>query len=192
MPITFALAGAKADERDICSAMLSHAQIARDGQTIMADKGYRSADFEKQLKAAGISLIRPATKTEAPRAGKPFLKKLRQTIESIYDTLKDQLGLERHGGRTRTGVCVRILQRILALTTVIWHNQTTNRPGPARSLIAYDHSWNRSSSGETREEGSAVSARQPIVRGVPSPPSNRLHHLKRKCGGLGHLGGHGS
>ena len=52
---------------------------------------------------------------------------------------KDQLGLERHGGRTRTGVWVRILQRILALTTVIWHNQTTNRPGPARSLIAYDH-----------------------------------------------------
>ena len=138
LPITFALAGAKADERDICSAMLSHAQIARDGQTIMADKGNRSADFAKQLKAAGISLIRPATKTEPPRAGKQFLKALRQTIASIYDTLKDQLGLERHGGRTRTGVCVRILQRILALTTVIWHNQTTNRPGPARSLIAYD------------------------------------------------------
>ena len=139
LPITFALAGAKADERDICSAMLAHGGIARQGQTIMADKGYRSAGFEEDLKAAGISLIRPATKTEAPRAGKPFLKKLRQTIESIYDTLKDQLGLERHGGRTRAGVCVRVLQRILALTTVIWHNQTTNRPGPARSLIAYDH-----------------------------------------------------
>ena len=139
LPITFALAPAKTDERDICSAMLSHAQIARQGQTIMADKGYRSADFEKQLKAAGISLIRPATKTEPPRPGKQFLKALRQTIESIYDTLKDQLGLERHGGRTRTGVWVRILQRILALTAVIWHNQTTQRPGPARSLIAYDH-----------------------------------------------------
>ena len=95
--------------------MLAHTQIARDGQTIMADKGYRSADFEKQLKAAGISLIRPATKTEPPRGGKPFLKALRQTIESIYGTLKDQLGLERHGGRTRTGVCVRIL----TLTIVI-------------------------------------------------------------------------
>ena len=89
LPITFALGGARADERDICSAMLSHAQIARDGQTIMADKGYRSADFEKQLKAAGISLIRPATNPEAPRAGKQFLKALRQTIESVYGTLKD-------------------------------------------------------------------------------------------------------
>ena len=119
--------------------MLTHAQIGREGQTIMADKGYRSADFEENLEKAGISLIRPATKTETPRAGKRFLKAFRQTIESIYDTLKDQLGLERHGGRTRAGVAVRVLQRILALTTVIWHNQTTNRPGPARSLIAYDH-----------------------------------------------------
>ena len=139
LPITFALAGAKADERDICSAMLSHAQIARQGQTLMADKGYKSGPFEEDLKTAGISLIRPATKTETPRAGKQLLKAFRQTIESVYDTLKDQLGLQRHGGRTRTGVAVRVLQRILALTAVIWHNQTTQRPGPARSLIAYDH-----------------------------------------------------
>ncbi len=139
LPITFALAGAKADERDICSAMLSHAQIARQGQTLMADKGYKSGPFEEDLKTAGISLIRPATKTETPRAGKQLLKAFRQTIESVYDTLKDQLGLQRHGGRTRTGVWVRVLQRILALTAVIWHNQTTQRPGPARSLIAYDH-----------------------------------------------------
>ena len=139
LPITFALAGAKADERDICSAMLAHAQIARQGQTLMADKGYKSGPFEEDLKTAGISLIRPATKTETPRAGKQLLKAFRQTIESVYDTLKDQLGLERHGGRTRTGVAVRVLQRILALTAVIWHNQTTQRPGPARSLIAYDH-----------------------------------------------------
>ena len=119
--------------------MLTHARIGREGQTIMADKGYRSAGFEEDLEEAGISLIRPATKTEPPRAGKRFLKALRQTIESVYDTLKDQLGLERHGERTRAGVWVRLLQRILALTTVVWHNQTTNRPGPARSLIAYDH-----------------------------------------------------
>ncbi|MCY4622311.1 MAG: IS982 family transposase, partial [bacterium] len=36
-------------------------------------------------------------------------------------------------------VIARILQRLLALTAAIWHNQTTNQPGPARSLIAYDH-----------------------------------------------------
>lgn len=139
LPIAFALAPAKADEREVCSTMLAHAQITPRRQTIMADKGYRSATFEEDLNQAGISLIRPATKAEKPRPGKQFLKAFRQTIESIYDTLKDQLGLERHGGRTRAGVTTRVLQRILALTAVIWHNQTTNRPGPARSLIPYDH-----------------------------------------------------
>ena len=137
LPITFALAGAKADERDICSAMLSHAQIARQGQTLMADKGYKSGPFEEDLKTAGISLIRPATKTETPRAGKQLLKAFRQTIESVYDTLKDQLGLQRHGGHTRTGVCrtrttahTRPHRRHLAQP-----NHPTARPGPLPDRI---------------------------------------------------------
>ena len=49
------------------------------------------------------------------------------------------LDLERHGGRKPAGVCARILQRLLALTAAIWHNETTRQPGPARSLLAYDH-----------------------------------------------------
>ncbi len=53
--------------------------------------------------------------------------------------LKAQLGLERHHGRTRGGVAARVLQPLLALTAAIWHNQTTQQPGPARSLTAYDH-----------------------------------------------------
>jgi hypothetical protein len=35
-------------------------------------------------------------------------------------------------------VIVRILQRILALTAAIWHNDTTGQ-ATLRSLIAYDH-----------------------------------------------------
>ncbi len=139
LPVAYALAGAKEDERDMCLEMIARARIARAGQTLIADKGYRSAAFEHELDAAGITLIRPAAKGEPPRPGRRFLKPLRQTIESVNCTLKAQLGLERHRGRTRTGVAARILQRILALTAAIWHNQTTQQPGPARSLIAYDH-----------------------------------------------------
>ena len=100
MPIAFALAGAKADERDTALGMLDHAGLARHGQVLMADKGYRSAEFEGQLNEAGMILLRPATKAEQPRQGQKFLKPFRQTIESIYHTLKEQLGLERHHGRT--------------------------------------------------------------------------------------------
>ena len=139
LPIAFALAGAKADERDVCLDMIAHGDLARPGQTLIADKGYRSAAFEEQLCAAGITLIRPATKTEPARPHQRFLRPFRQIIESVFQTLKAQLGLERHGGRTPAGVAVRVLQRLLALTAAIRHNQTTHQPGPARSLLAYDH-----------------------------------------------------
>ena len=139
LPVAYALTGAKTDERDTCLDMIAHANIARRGQTLIADKGYRRASFEDELNAAGITLIRPATKTEPPRPAQQFLKPLRQIIESVNQTLKSQLSLERHRGRTRPGVAARILQRLLALTAAIWHNQTTQQPGPARSLTAYDH-----------------------------------------------------
>jgi hypothetical protein len=35
-------------------------------------------------------------------------------------------------------VTVRILQRIIALTAAIWHNDTAGQP-VTRSLVAYDH-----------------------------------------------------
>lgn len=63
---------------------------------------------------------------------------VRASVESIFDTYKDQLDLERHGGKTPNGVLVRVLQRILALTTAIWHNDHTGQP-IKRSLLAYDH-----------------------------------------------------
>ena len=139
LPVAYALAGAKEDERDMCLEMIARTQTARAGQTIIADKGYRSAGFEHALNASGIALIRPATKAEPARPGRRFLRPLRQIIESVNQTLKAQLSLERHRGRTRAGVAARILQRLLALTAAIWHNQTTQQPGPVRSLIAYDH-----------------------------------------------------
>ena len=139
LPITWAVAGAKADERRTALEMIAHARVARPGQTLIADKGYRSAAFEQVLNQAGMILIRPATKTEKPRPGNRFLKPFRQIIESVNNTFKTQLDLEKHGGRTKPGVIARILQRLLALTAVIWHNETTHQPGPARSLTAYDH-----------------------------------------------------
>ena len=113
--------------------------LAHQGQVLIADKGYRSVAFETALTNAGITLIRPALKSEQPRPGQQFLRPFRQIIESVNQTLKAQLDLERHSARKPAGVCARILQRLLALTAAIWHNETTNKPGPARSLIAYDH-----------------------------------------------------
>jgi len=75
---------------------------------------------------------------EARRAGQHLLKPLRQTIESVNWTLKGQLDLERHGGRTPAAILARVLTRILALTAAIWHNDKTGQP-VMRSLTIYDH-----------------------------------------------------
>ncbi|MFD1497478.1 IS982 family transposase, partial [Streptosporangium lutulentum] len=110
----------------------------RPGQTLIADKNYYGRAFEQQLAQYGVHLLRPARKDEPARAGASLFKPLRQMIESVNQTLKGQLDLERHGGRTPMGVIVRILQRLLALTTAIWHNHTIGQAVP-RSLTAYDH-----------------------------------------------------
>ena len=140
LPVGFALTGAKADERQVLLDILADPQLTsgRAGQTLIGDKNYFGAEFEAALAQAGLTLLRPARKGEAERAGSRFFKPLRQTVESIFDTYKDQIDLERHGGRTPAGVLIRVLQRILALTAAIWHNDQAGQP-VKRSLLAYDH-----------------------------------------------------
>jgi hypothetical protein len=141
LPVAFALTGAKADEREVLLGIL-HADPSlladRAGQTLIADKNYYGRQFEADLAEQGIRLLRPARKGEPPRAAAALFKPLRQVIESINQTFKGQLDLERHGGHTPAGVIARVLQRILALTSVIWHNDRIGQP-IARSLVAYDH-----------------------------------------------------
>jgi len=139
LPIGYALAGAKADERQVLLGILGKGDLpCRPGQVIIGDKGYYGRDFEEVLAGEGLVLLRPARKGEPDPAGSRYFKPLRQVIESVNDTLKGQLDLERHGGRTVEGVTVRVLQRILALTAAIWHNDITGQP-VMRSLVAYDH-----------------------------------------------------
>jgi hypothetical protein len=141
LPIAFALASPKEDEREVLwHLLLTDPALAGrlGGQVLMADKGYRSDELEKALADMGITLIRPTMKGEAGRPGQCFLKPFRQIIESVNQTLKAQLDLERHGGRTPRGVTARVWQRMLALTAAIWHNQNTGEP-VLRSLVAYDH-----------------------------------------------------
>ncbi len=140
LPVGFALTGAKADERQVLLGILADPLLTagRAGQIVIGDKNYFGTEFEAALADGRMCLLRPARQGEPDRPGARFFKPLRQVIESVNDTFKGQLDLERHGGHTPTGVTARILQRILALTAVIWHNDRTGQP-VKRSLIAYDH-----------------------------------------------------
>jgi len=133
--------GAKADERETLRDLLRHRSPCRSsppGQTIIGDKNYYGREFECDLAERHLQLLRPARKGEAERAGSHLFKPLRQVIESINQTFKGQLDLERHGGKSPAGVTARVLCRILALTAAIWHNVQDRTP-IKRSLTAYDH-----------------------------------------------------
>jgi hypothetical protein len=141
LPIAWSLASPKVDDRQVLTAVLEEDPglvAARTGQLIIADKGYISAELDRWLAERGIRLLRPSYRNRTPRPDEHLLKPVRQLIESVNDTLKGQLDLELHGGRTIEGVGARIAQRLLALTAAIWHNRATSQP-VTRSLIAYDH-----------------------------------------------------
>ena len=87
LPVAFALAGAKADEREVLLGMLDadpNLVAAHPNQKLMADKNYYGKAFEGALADAEVELLRPARNGEKP--------------------LKTQLDLERHGGRTIAGI----------------------------------------------------------------------------------------
>ncbi len=141
LPVAFALTHPTIDEREVLVDLFSmqpELLTHPDGLILLVDKGYRDAVTEAWLNSRGVTVVRPAYKSEKPRPGRALLRALRQSIESVNDTLKGQLDLERHGARSIEGVAVRVLQRLLALTAAIWHNWHTGQP-VMRSLIAYDH-----------------------------------------------------
>jgi hypothetical protein len=141
MPILWALANPKLGEREVLAAMLeveAETVAEHEGVLLISDKGFAGREFEQLLQDHGITLMRPSRRDEKKRFGEPMLKKVRQLIESVNDTLKGQLDLEQHGGRSTSGVAIRVAQRILAMAAAIWHNNQTGAP-TTRSLIAYDH-----------------------------------------------------
>jgi hypothetical protein len=133
MPIAFELAPANAPEREVAAEMLARVQL--DGYTVIADKGFAAEEFEQLMSELGAIYLRPDRKDERPRFGR--LGGVRQWIESIIDSIKGQLSLERHGAHTMPGLITRITQRLLTLAAGLWHNWNLGNPG--RHLTDYDH-----------------------------------------------------
>jgi hypothetical protein len=133
LPVGFELAAANAPERVVAAELLE--RVLTGGEIVIADKGFAGAEFEQNVASLGGRLLRPDRKDEPTRFGS--LGGIRQWIESTFNTLKDQLSLERHGGRTLAGLISRIARRLLALTAVILHNWHSGNPG--RHLTPYDH-----------------------------------------------------
>jgi hypothetical protein len=116
----FDLVGANTPEREAALTMLEANPVA--GTTIICDKGFAGRDFEAAVGELRALLLRPSRADEPDRPSPP-IGWIRQRIESIIQTLKGQLLLERHGGRTPAGLLARVSARVLALCACINLNQ---------------------------------------------------------------------
>ena len=131
-PRALTLTSPKVGERAVCLAMLE--RVNRSGPlTVIGDKGYAGRAFETDAAELDAAIARPRRKDE-PGTG-PHLAPIRQRIESIFQTCKDLLTLERHGARTLHGLRARIAARFLALAAAIALNHRLGRP--PRALAAY-------------------------------------------------------
>jgi hypothetical protein len=132
-PRALSLTSPKVGEREVCLGLLG--RVNRTGQrlVVIGDKGYAGRDFEADTDALDATIARPKRKDE--RGQGPHLAPIRQRIESIFQTCKDVLTLERHGARTLHGLRARICARFLALAAAIALNHRLGRP--PRALAAY-------------------------------------------------------
>jgi hypothetical protein len=139
LPVAWCLANPTTGEREVAEVLLDQAarqQVLRPGMVVVADKGLAGRAFAQHVAELEVRLVRPDRADEPPRFGS--LGGVRQWIEAIIDTLKDQLGLERHGAHTIQGVWTRVAQRLLTLASAVWFNWQLGAP-VKRSLLAYDH-----------------------------------------------------
>lgn len=118
-------------EREVAIGLL--ARGLHGGETVIADKGYAGQQFAAAAAELGATIIRPNRKTEPGQA--PIISGIRQRVESIIQTTKGTLGLERHGARTLHNLRVRICIRLLALAACITHNHQLGLP--SRNLVPY-------------------------------------------------------
>ena len=126
-PRAATLIAADRPEREVALTLLPRALVG--GETVVCDKGYAGREFAAAVAALGATVARPARKNE-PQTG-PRISIIRQRIESIFFTLKDLLGLERHGARTLRNLHARIALRLLTLAACISLNHRLGRPSRA-------------------------------------------------------------
>ena len=125
VPVGYDLVGPKTgQERD---AVLELA-AAHPGSTLFADGGFWGARVPG-LDGANRHRADHSGQTQgqpAPR-GRGRQARIRLIIESVFATLKRQMGLQDHLAKTLPGLVARIAQRLLALTLGIYLNTLLGR-----------------------------------------------------------------
>ncbi len=129
------LRGADQPEREVALELLP--RTVRGGEIVACDKGYAGREFERSVAELGGRVVRPR-RVDEPAGSRPHLGRIRQRIESVLQTFKDLLALERHGARTPEGPRTRIGVRLLVLAAT-----SGSTPSSVVRPAAWSPSWRR-------------------------------------------------
>lgn len=132
--VDFDLVPADTPEREAGRVLLERQPL--QGRLVLCDKGFAGREFEQAVGELRALVIRPS-RADEPERPEPAIGWIRQRIESIVQTLKDPLCLERHLAKTPAGLSARILARIVALCAAIHLNWQLGKP--PRELTGYRH-----------------------------------------------------
>jgi hypothetical protein len=159
------LAPADQKEREVALRLLPIA--LRGGEALVCDKGYAGSEFEQAVaERFGARVLRPS-RADEPDNGL-HLSSIRQLVESVFWTLKDRLGLERHRARTLAGIRARVASKLLALAAGVWLNHLLGRPTRAFAELAdLTRAWNQPS--RVSFMRGRLTARAGTSAGPPSP-----------------------
>lgn len=98
--------------------------------TLIADKGYLSRNYQIDLfNSCEIQLATPNRQNQHDKEPFPFIfRKSRKRIETIFSQLCDQFMLKRNYAKTDSGLAIRILSKITAVTMLQLINYQNNKP----------------------------------------------------------------
>jgi hypothetical protein len=134
VPVGYDLVGPKSGEERECALRLAAGQA---GALLFADGGFWGREYRSSMELLDIELVTPDRHRLGERPPAEVAKaRIRLVIESVFSTLKRQMGLEAHLAKTRGGLLQRIAQRLLALTLAIYVNTLIGRA--PRAIAAFD------------------------------------------------------
>lgn len=96
---------------------------------LIGDRGYLSRQYQQDLfDTASITLETPKRKNQHDfRPFNPKLRKARKRIETLFSQLCDQFMIRRNYAKSFSGLSVRVLSKVTALTLIQWINMKNNR-----------------------------------------------------------------
>lgn len=102
----------------------------QSGLTILGDKGYTSNALSHELKEQGVCLMalkRSNSKTNWPKPLRQLIFRLRRRIETVFSQLSGQLNSQRVLAKSLQGLCVRLLDKVLAYNLCLALNFSFNK-----------------------------------------------------------------